>query len=83
VVSRVQPLQREAQKVDRLRTFTPVFARVPLCEAAKFYQFGLGRFQRSGRTSPVFCSAPAGAEEHILEAHHKVVDIPRQIGLPS
>ena len=75
-------IQGEAQKVDCLRTSSPVFARVPLCEATKFNQFGLGRFKGQAELPQSFAQHLLDPKRirTILETHHKVVDIPHQIG---
>ena len=76
-------IQRKAQKIDGLRTFAPVLARLPLCEAPKLNQFGLGRFQGEAELPQSFAQHLLDPKSirPILEAHHKVVDIPHQIGL--
>jgi hypothetical protein len=54
-----------------------VFARMPLCEATKFNQFGLGRFQGQAELPQPFVQHLLDPQRirTILEAHHKVVDI--------
>jgi hypothetical protein len=62
-----------------------VFARVSLREPPKLDQLGLGRFQREAEPSQPIpqCVLKAQSILAILEAHHKVVDIPHEVGLPS
>jgi hypothetical protein len=61
----VRAIQRKAQKVDRLRTFTPVLARVPLCKATKFNQFGLDRSRGQAELAQSFA-------QHLLSTLRRV-----------
>ena len=53
-----------------------------LREPAKFDQFGLGRFERKVELAEPFAQGVLEAQGILakLKAHHKVVDISRQVG---
>jgi hypothetical protein len=71
-------IQREAQKIDRLRASPAVLARVSLREPTKLDELRLGRFQSQVKLSQSFAKSVLDTESirSILEAHHKVIDVP-------
>ena len=74
---------RKAQKIQRLGA-SSLRAGVPLCKSAKLDELGLARLQ--GQRKFIEALAKDGLNSFsifpILEANHKVIDVPDQIGLP-
>jgi hypothetical protein len=76
-------IQRKAQKIDRLRTLTAVLTRMSVREATKFDELGLSRFQCQVKLPQSLAQRFLDPKSirPILETHHKVVDVPHQVGL--
>src|SRR5262249_2365451 len=76
-------VQREAQKVDRFRTFPATLARVLLRKATKFDELGLPRFQGQAKLPQSLTQYVLDAKSilAILKTQHKGVDVSHQIGL--
>src|ERR1700684_3690003 len=75
-------VQRQSQKIDRLRAIPTAFARVSLREPTKFNQLGLGRLQSEAEFSQPKTQGILHAEgiRSILETDHKVIDVAHQLG---
>ena len=78
----LRAVQGHAQKVDRFWTFSTVLARIPLSEATEFNELCLCRFQNQPKLSQSLAQHVLKTKRivPILETHHKVVDVPHQIG---
>jgi len=74
---------REAQKIQCLWT-SPLRAGIPLCKSTKLDEFGLARLQ--GQRKFIEALAEDSLDSFsifpILEANHKVINVPDQVGLP-
>ena len=75
-------VQREPQKVDRFRALPVVFLRMLVGEPTKFDELGLAGFQCQVELPQPLTQFFLEAESirPILEAHHKVIYIPHQVG---
>jgi hypothetical protein len=73
-------VQGEAQKIDRLWAPPAVLTRVSLREPTELNELRLGRFQIQVKLSQSFAESILDTESirSILEAHHKVIDVPHQ-----
>src|ERR1700740_959892 len=76
-------VQREAQKIDRLRASTTTLARVSLRIATKFDEFGFRLCQGQAKLPQSLAQYLLDSKgiRAILETQHKVVDVSHQIGL--
>src|SRR5688572_22320931 len=75
-------VQREAQRIDRLRASSTPLACPPARTATTFDELGFRRFQGQAEFSQSLAQDILDAKRirAILETQHKVVDVPPQIG---
>ena len=78
----LRTVQDHAQKVDRFWTFSPVLARIPLGKTTELNELRLGRLQNQPKLSQPLAQDVLETMRilPILETHHKVVDVPHQVG---
>jgi hypothetical protein len=78
-------VEGKAQKVDRLRTFTPSFASVPLGKATELDELGLARLQCEAKLPQALAKGILDAKRirAILEAQHEIIDIAHQVSFTA